>query len=294
MITHYLPILDQLEPFLIAHDGIRGDLQLCPAGIEIPPQNVFHPQHRKNGEFLRMLALVDQLTFGPFGMDMPSWVFYDCAVMPGAVFGLGIRAHKLEPWARDAMKVPADYQGLVPMSQFIAIPILSGFVPGRAAPRTWLLYTLESMNQVSAGIAPFGTLHLTLFLGLHVFPIEELWGATQWRSPKLDTYADLGPLELRTAYTPAHSLPRTFSFRLTISPEHLTSVLTAPRVHPLAPPPNALLDVDDVAALQALQREIEAGLRVEVVGRPYAHGTHVRVPLHRQALDPQGASDVAL
>ncbi len=285
MLTHYLPILDKLEPFLIAHDGIAGDLQLNPAGVRIPPQNVFHPQRRKNGEFLRMLALVDTLTFGPFGMDMPGWVFYDCAVMPGAVFGLGMRAANLEPWARAAMKVPDDYDGLVPMSQFIAIPILSGFVPGRAAPRTWLLYTLESMNQVSAGIAPFGTLHLTLYLGLHVFPIEELWGATQWRSPKLQTYADLGPLELRTAYTPAHSLPRTFSFRLTIDHAHIGSVLASPRAHPLAPPPNALLDVDDVAALVALQREIESGLLVQVVGAPFAHGTHVRVPLHRQALD---------
>lgn len=286
MLNHYLPILEQCEPFLIATDDIRAQLNLAPADVVIPPQNVFHPQHRKNGDFLRMLALVDRLTFGPFGMDMPSWVFYDCAVMPGAVFGLGTRPDKLEPWAREAMGVPEGYDGLVPVSQFIAIPILSGFVPGRAVPQTWLLYTLESMNQISPGIAPYGTLHLTLYLGLQVFPIEELWGTTQWRSPKLETYTDLGPLELVTAYTPAHSMPRTLSFRLHPNQTHLQAVLASPRAHPGAPPPNALLDVDDVAALQELQREIEAGHRVLVVGHALTHGTFVRVPLYRSRLDP--------
>ncbi|MBI5608742.1 MAG: hypothetical protein HY902_07660 [Deltaproteobacteria bacterium] len=284
MLNPYLPILERCEPFLIAHDGIAPILQTSPAGITIPPANIFHPQQRKNGAFLQMLALVDKLTFGPFGMDMPGWVFYDCAVMPGAVFGLGIRAGNLEPWARQAMNVPDDYTGLVPVSQFIAIPILSGFAGGRAVPDTWLLYTLESMNQISPGIAPFGTLHLTLYLGLQVFPIQELWGTTQWRSPKVETYSDLGPLELVTAYTPAHSMPRTFSFRMHPRSEMLSSVLAAPRAHPDAPPPNSLLDADDPQALIELQREIEAGHRVVVVGRPLNHGTYVRVPLFREKL----------
>lgn len=284
MLTHFLPILRQCEPFLIAHDPIAAVLDKCPAGIEIPPNNIFHPQHRKNGEFLRMLAMVDQLTFGPFGMDMPGWVFYDCAVMPGAVFGLGIRANRMEDWARQAMKVPDGYDGLVPLSQFIAIPILSGFEGGEPVPKTWLLYTLESMNQISPGIAPFGTLHLTLYLGLQVFPIHELWGTTQWRSPKLEVYADMGPLQLVTAWTPAHSLPRTFSFQIQPRVAQLSSILAAPRAHPDSPPPNSLLDADDAQALMELQAEIEEGHRVVIVGRPLHHGTFVRVPLYREKL----------
>jgi hypothetical protein len=288
MLNHYLPILERCEPFLIAHDGIAPILDRCPAGIPIPPENIFHPQHRKNGAFLQMLALVDKLTFGPFGMDMPGWVFYDCAVMPGAVFGLGIRASNLEPWAREAMAVPIDYDGLVPVSQFIAIPILSGFAGGRSVPNTWLLYTLESMNQISPGIAPLGTLHLTLYLGLQVFPIQELWGTTQWRSPKLETYSNLGPLELLTAYTPAHSMPRTFSFRMQPRAELLSSVLAPPRDHPESPAPNSLLDADDPKALMDLQHEIEAGHRVIVTGRPLTHQTYLRVPLFREKLANSG------
>jgi len=285
--AHYQKALSVCQPFLIAGDDLLGSLNLRPGNLSIPQDNVLNPQHRRHAEFLRMLQLVDRLTFGPFGMEMPSWVFYDCAVMPGAVFGLAMPASSLEPWARDAMQIPADYAGLVPVSQFIAIPMLQGFAGNRAVPGTWLVYTLESLNQVSPGIGPAGLLELTLFLGLQVFPIEELWGTTQWRSPKLMTYADLGPLDLVTAYTPAHSLPRTLSFRLSVAELHLTTLLVSPRMHPHAPPPNVLLDVDDPDALIALQLALEAGERVRVVGHPLVHGAHVRVPLHRES-----ASDV--
>lgn len=284
MIQHYQPILQSCEPFLIAHHDIAAQLNFAPAGLPIARDNVFHPQHMRNGEFLRQLAQLDELTFGPFGMNMPSWVFYDCAVMPGAVFGLAARAEKLPDWARLGLKVPENYTGLVPMSQFIAIPVLSGFASGAEVPTTWLLYTLESMNQISPGIAPHGLLQFTLWLGLQVFPIAELQGTAQWRSPKLATLADLGPLELMTAYTPAHSLPRTLTFRLHVRDVHLASVLSGPRAHPDAPPPNALVDADSDEELQALQEEIEQGHRVWIVGRPGAVGCHVRVPVYREKL----------
>jgi hypothetical protein len=282
MLSPFLAILDQCEPFLIANAGIAGDLNLSPGGITIPPANIFNPQHRRHAEFLAMLQLVDSLTFGPFGMDMPGWVFYDCAVMPGAVFGLAIRASRLEEWAREAMKVPDSYDGLVPISQFIAIPVLSGF-KGKSdtqPPGTWLLYTLESLNQVSPGIAPHGTLKLTFALGLQVFPIEELYGISQWRSPKLDTYVDLSPLQLLSAWTPAHSLPRTLSFRMPATTMRTETLLLSTRVHPDAPPPNRFLDADDAGQLKALQRDLEEGQEVWLVGRAIEHGTHVLLPLH--------------
>jgi hypothetical protein len=283
MLTPYHGLLDRCEPFLIAGSDIAPLLDREPLGVRIPDRNVFHPQQRKNADFLTMLRLVDQLTFGPFGMQMPSWVFYDCAVMPGAVFGLGIRADRLEDWAREAMQVPATYDGLVPVSQFIAIPMLAGFAGGAPTPRSWLLYTLESLNLVSPGIAPAGALRATMALGLRVFPIDELHGTTQWRSPRLVPYSDLGPLELVTAYTPAHSLPRTLSFRLRMADASIEQLLAAePRSAPHA---NLVLEVDDVAALKAVQRDIEAGCRIHVAGHPVVRGSSVRVPLFRQPPD---------
>ena len=43
-----------------------------------------------------------------------------------------------------------------------------------------------------------------------------------------------------------------------------------------------------VEALKSLQRDIEAGQRVLVVGHTIEHGAHVRVPLHRNTNPQQG------
>ena len=282
LLFNYADILTRCEPFLIAHRGILDQLDRSPMGVHIPPGNIIDPQLRRHEGMLGMMRLVDRLTYGPYGMQMPDWVFYDCAVMPGAVFGLGMRVEQLEPWALAAMKVPAGYDGLVPVTQFIAIPMLEGF-GGHDGPvsNTWLMYSMGGINQVSRGMAPPGVFKLTLVLGLRVFPISILYGTTQWRSPKLAVYVDLGPLELLTAYTPAHSLPRTLSFRLPIEEAQLNSVLASPRVSPHAPPPNAVLDLDSVDELMALQGDIEAGWRALLVGHPTNYGAHARIALHR-------------
>lgn len=287
MLHHYARILETCEPFLIATRLIAEHLSTTPLGVEIPPGNRFDPQRVEHADFLGVLRRCDALTFGPHGMHMPQWVFYDCAVMPGAVFGLGTRASRLEPWARDALGVPKGYDGLVPLSAFIAIPMLEGALRRRDGepPPSWLLYTLHSMNQVSPGIGPEGLLTLTLALGLRVFPIKTLYGVSQWRNPRLGVYADLGPLQLMTAYTPAHSLPRTLCFRAAIEPIGLESLLLGPRMHPLAPPPDVILDVDDVDALVRLQGELEAGVRYDLVGPPEARGAFVLAPLKRRAAE---------
>ena len=280
MLYNYSSILDSCEPFVIAHRGFSPQLSREIRGIQIPEANIIDPQARENADFLGLLRHLDSLCFGPNGMSMPSWVFYDCAVMPGGSFGFAIRAQHLEPWCLEAMKVPAGYEGLVPVSQLIAIPMLAGFVDAEQ-PHTWLVYSLESINQVSPGFAPAGLLKLTLALGLQLFPIQTLYGTTQWRSHKLATYVDLGPVELVTAYTPAHSLPRTFSFRIDLQNVHLETLLAGPNLHPLADPPNGWIDPDDADALIALQLEIEAGVRVHLVGRPQHYGARIRIPIYR-------------
>jgi hypothetical protein len=283
MLFRYARILERCEPYLIATDEIASQLNPSPLGVTIPVDNRINPQHRRHADFLALLRFVDSLTFGPYGMQMPDWVFYDCAVMPGAVFGLGVRRTALEPWALDALRVPPKYDGLIPLSVFIAIPMLPGHrtrAPGEPPP-SWLLYTLDEMNQVSPGMGPEGMLSLTFALGLRVFPIRTLYGMTQWRAPKLDLYVDLGPLELLSAYTPAHSLPRTLSFRTPINELHLSTLLMGTRMHPLSPPPNVLIDVDDVEQLKQVQREIEEGWRYSLVFEPETRGTYVQAPLLR-------------
>ncbi len=280
MLNNYAPILDSCEPFVIAHRGFSPSLPKQLRGMSIPDANVIDPQLREHADFLGLLRHLDTLCFGPNGMPMPSWVFYDCAVMPGGFFGLAIRAARLEPWCLEAMQVPAGYTGLVPVSQLIAIPMLAGFAAS-ATPDTWLVYSLESINQVSPGFAPAGLQKLTLALGLQLFPIRTLYGTTQWRAHKLATYVDLGPLELVTAYTPAHSLPRTLSFRIDLQDVHLETLLAGPNVHAIAQAPNGWIDPDDADALMALQAEIEAGACIQLVGRPQYYGAQIRIPIHR-------------
>jgi len=277
----YARILETCEPYLVATRLIADRLGTTPLGVEIPAANRFDPQVVASAAFLSVLRRYDAVTFGPFGMQMPQWVFYDCAVMPGAVFGLGTRASLLEPWAREALGLPPDYDGLVPLSAFIAIPMLEGATERRddAPPPSWLVYTLHSINAVSPGIGPEGLLELTFALGLRVFPIKTLYGVSQWRNPRLGVYAGLGPLELMTAYTPAHSLPRTLCFRAPVASVALDSLLVGPSN---APAPNAFLDVDDVPALRRLQTEIEEGVRYDLVGPPQTRGTYVLAPLFRR------------
>jgi hypothetical protein len=208
---------------------------------------------------------------------MPKWVFYDCAVMPGAVFGLGRPAKEVDFWVRAALEVPEDYEGIVPLSVFIAIPMLE--------PGAWNLYTLCDINNIAPGAGPAGLSLLTIGLGIKVFRMRRLLGTTQWRAPKLDRVAGLGPLDVVTAYTPAHSFVRTLTFSTEIDDDRLQGLLLGQRVHPASPVATHLLDVDDDEMLRALQADVEAGQRWKIVGPSRQIGSHIQVPLRRETAE---------
>ena len=86
------PLLEKTQPYLVATRRVLPLLNRDPNGVHIPDEFVVDPQVRGNAQFLEMLRRLDELTFAPLGMPMPEWVFYDCAVMPGAVFGLSVEA----------------------------------------------------------------------------------------------------------------------------------------------------------------------------------------------------------
>ena len=274
-LMHYRRVVEQCQPFLLATDLIAPGLELTPFGVEIPVRNRMNPQHRRHQELVNQIRHLDELTFGPVGMPMPQWVFYDCGVMPGAVFGFGRPAAELEPWVRHCLRVPAGYEGLVPLSTFIAIPTL--------VPETWLMYSICDVNEIAPGAGPEGLLPLTMVLGLSVFRVKHLYGTTQWRSPKLRCFSALGPLDVVTAYTPAHSMPRTATYRTTLVDEELRAVLTGSGTNPANPLATHLLDADDEAMLRRLQEEVESGVRWRIVGPPTVRGAYVQVPMRRES-----------
>lgn len=266
---HYHRIFEHCEPYLVARTAILDRLDAAPFGVQIPRENIIDPQRLGHETFLGLLQHVNELTYAPIGLPMPDWVFYDCAVMPGAVFGFARRAERVEPWFRRALKVPAGYTGLVPVSIFICIPTVK-----RDAA---LVYTLCSVNQVAVGAAPEGLWRLTLALGIRAFHLHHMMAVSQWRSPQLGLYAGLGPLELVTAWTPAHDNPATCTFRVATPDVAIERLLRGDVTGPEGI--DDYVDADDFDALKRLQAAIESDRRVAIAGPAEIRGASTRVPL---------------
>lgn len=223
--------LPPLEPFAVAWAGSAAANAL-PAEIEGQPLRRLDPTQLASAAFLRRVHALDERAYGPRGLAMPRWVFYDCAIMPGGVFGF---AH---PAAPGEVAEPAAACTLVPMLE----------------PGAWLLLGLSSADDDVALEA------LTVAWALRLLGVKELWGVTQWGSPALLRHARLAPLTLVTAHTPAHGEPRSLTWRRAIDDE---VVGRATRTPP-PPPPTAPAPTDD-AALRALQARLEGGARVALL-----------------------------
>ena len=279
-LKNYSRILDTCEPYLVARPSVVKSMEACPLGLTIPDSNVFDPQRVSSGDFLNLAKALDAMTYGPLGLRMPDWVFYDCAVVPGAIFGFARPASELEPWLREGLQLSDDYDGLVPVSLFIAIP-----TPNR---KQWIGYTLCSINEVAAGGAPEGLWRLTLAMGTAALGIESMRSTTRWRSPGLGVYASMGPLELVTAWTPAHDVPETVTFDICTDDDARTRLLSSDQ------PPNEAhryLGADDPVGMIELQREIETGKRWAIVGPAHIRGAETRIPL--ADLDQKDAASVS-
>ncbi len=272
MLANYQRILDTCEPWIICRSAVRAGLDLTPLGIAIPSDDahLIDPQHVAHGAFLRLVQNLDEHTYGPLALTMPSWVFYDCAVVPGVLFGFARRAADLEPWVRSSLRVPKDYAGLVPVSIFTAIPMVHR--------KAELVYTLCSVNQVAPGAAPEGLWRLTLAAGTAALATDTIVATAQWRSSQLAIYAGLGPLALQTAWTPAHDIPETATF--TVASDGAARARLLSGELPWSNVANRYLDADSRAEMQALQTAIEAGAEVAVVAPPEIRGSATRIPLH--------------
>lgn len=275
LFTHFRRALDECAPYLLATQNNRPQLELAPLGVSLKRKGlILDPQKRENEDFLHLVQSLDRLTFGPLEMTMPKWVSYDAGIMPSGIFGFCGQPSSLDDWVKRALKVPEDYQGQVPLTQFIAIPTPEA--------DSWYLHTLSSLNQVCMGAAaPANLTLLTLCLGVRVFRMKKLYGATQWRSSRLGMYVGLGPLEMMTAYTHNHSVKKSVTWRLNIQRPLVEAALINDGTSVAAQPATHMLDVDDIDALKQIQSEIEAGIKYHIVGQPITRGSIVQVPVRR-------------
>lgn len=264
-------LLDELVPYLVATPWNRPQFDLCPFGLRIPEENVINPLHLASERFLLLLERLDTLTFGPEGMPMPRWVFYVGSELPGGIMGFARHAESLTQCQRDLLEIEPDYKGLVPFSMYIAIPMI---------PRiNWMGHNLASLNPVFPELGYRGLASLTKGIALRVYGAEYQYGATQWQSKALNIHTKFGPLDLITAYTPAHSEPMTLTYRVQLTELTLRAACGDPSVSIDRPNAEFWLDAQDVEHASQLQDEIEDGAEYQIVDRPVRKDGKIRIPL---------------
>jgi hypothetical protein len=264
-------ILRELQPFLVVTPFNRPYMDLAPFGMSLSGEGIIDPLRTSSAPFLQLLERLDAITFGPEGMPMPRWVFFDGAEVPGGIFGMGRPAASLSVRAREVLGVPDGYEGIVPYSMFIAIPM----VP----EGSWMGHNLASLNRTLPEEGLKGLASATKAVGLKVFRARRFYGVTQWRSLALHIHTKFGPLDLLTAYTPAHSEPRTLTYHFEVTDDRLRAACGDPGVALRRPDPSRWIDADDESAMHRLHDEVRRGARWQIVGPPVREGERIRVPV---------------
>lgn len=264
-------LLDELVPYLVATPWNRPNFDMCPFGLRIPEQNIINPLHLSSERFLVLLERLDSLTFGPEGMPMPRWVFYVGSELPGGIMGFAREAEGLTKHQRELLELESDYTGLVPFSMYIAIPMI---------PRiNWMGHNLASLNPVFPELGYRGLASLTKGIALRVYRAEHQYGATQWESKALNIHTKFGPLDLITAYTPAHSEPMTLTYRVRLTDQALRAACGDAGAKMERPKVGFWLEAKDVDHACRLQDEIEAGAQYQIVDRPVREDGKILIPL---------------
>jgi len=255
-------ILEQLQPFVVATPANLEVLDAAPFGLET--RWFISPYSARSGFFFELLQRLDALTFGPEGMPMDKWVFYNCAELPGFIYGFALEATAMTPVEREVMGIPASWTGPVPFSMYIAIPMHE--------EGAWFGHNLASLNRTfpHRGLQGLGT--ITKAIAVKAFKVQRFVGATQWLSKALFIHTRFGPLELLTAWTPAHSVAETLTYAFDVTDDALRAAAGDPDVSLPTPPSDLALDAQDTQAMRALQARIEAGERFELVGPPSQQG----------------------
>ena len=265
-------ILAKYPTFVVGTRENLSHFDPSPFGCDI--QWTIDPTRLESALFLNLLQKLDGLTFGPEGMPMDKWVFYNCAELPGFIYGFATPASDLNAGERLLFGVPDGYFGPVPISMYIAIPM---FEEG-----AWFGHNLASLNRVLPHRHFKGLGTITKALALKAFGVKHFFGATQWDSRALYIHTKFGPLDLVTAYTPAHSIPLTLTYAFDVCDDGLRAVLGDPE-HTIAfPEPTMSLDGGDEDAIRGIQSEIESGTRYQLVGPPSIQGGRVIHPLGRR------------
>lgn len=179
----------------------------------------FNPLQMNEVEFGNQILELEERAFGPSGMAMPRWVFYDCAITPGFVAGFAIKADKLPEDIKKHLPYVGKHEW-VPLSLFIIIPSMS-------KDGEWVAHNLCTVNSLlPKEKGYYGLGFLSKAFGLWYANVNICTGFTQWGNPAIRLHSYYGPFEIMTAYTPIHSYPQTLTYRVNLESDNWSHFLT--------------------------------------------------------------------
>ncbi len=246
-------LLSKLEPFIFTFKNNIPHFNLKPFDRSI--SNIYDCSSTESESFYNLLRNMDKLTFGDQGMAMEGWVYFDCSAMPGAIVGLGLNVKDLDRELIQKLDIPKDYKGLVPLSMFIAIPMVGD---------SWFGHNLCSLKS-ELGEDYRGLGILTKAMGIEVMKIKTMYGATQWGSHAINIHSKLAPMQLISSHTPVHTHKNSLAYKSVYSKERTEKVLNGDidKVEY-----DFLISSKDLEKQKVIQKLIESGDEFFLVGKP--------------------------
>lgn len=210
--------------------------------------------------FANRILNLETKAFGPSGMEMPRWVFYDCAIVPGFVAGFAARTSSLSPATRLALSVASDKdvaeEEWTPLSLFIIIPTMSD-------KGEWVAHNLCSVNSIlPKELQYYGIGFLSKGFGLWYANVQKVCGMTQWTSPSVRLHAHYGDFEVLTAFTPVHSYSHTLTYRVKVDTNAWADFFSKAglkNIKSIYQPAGFEVEPENEASLVRFQRKLEAG-----------------------------------
>lgn len=256
IIEKYKSLFEKLEVYIFSFRDNIESFNLDIYGHKIKDENIFDCTQTSSENFYLLLRQMDKLTFGDQGMAMDGWMYFDCSAMPGAIIGFGLNQETLPNELKSKLEIPKDYKGIIPISMFIAIPMLGN---------KWFGHNLSSLKSI-LGNDYAGLGLLTKLIGIHALKIKTLYGATQWGSAAIHIHAKLAPMELVTSRTPVHTHPNSLCYKSIYQEDEFLNILHGKENK--REKEDFLLEKDDIKKQSEIQNLIESGKTYTITNQP--------------------------
>lgn len=266
----YNNILNFVEPYLLGNPKVFDNYNLNVFGKEFKQSGLMNCLSTKNEEFFKLVHKLDSLTFGHQGMGMDKWVFFDCSAMPAGIFGFALPKDKVSEKLLKIFEVPDNYQGLIPVTMYMAIPT--------SDRNRWFGHNLSSLSKfLDQEVRGIGL--LTKAFACQVFQIDLCYGATQWGSAALEIHTQLSDMKLKAAYLPAHTHKNSLCYVSDYSLGQLELALNGEKR--ISRNYDILVEAQDLVAQKEIHQKIENGEEYVINGRPIHKGDEIFYPLKK-------------